>query len=247
MSKNSKYLAVATTLTGILALAPVFAQNQGTTSGSNTTGSQSTGSQSGTSGSGSMGSGSGMSHSMAGSKLSSTDHKFVMEAATGGMEEVQLGQLAAQKASDPSVKNFGQHMVDDHSKANSQLMQIAAQKGITPPTTLPADKQKDMDKLNGLSGAAFDKAYIDMMVKDHKKDVAEFQKQAKNGKDADLKSFAASTLPTLQDHLKMVQGIQSTMKDQQHEPLRPLDIPASGRGGPVGPPFFYPLRLQSPP
>jgi putative membrane protein len=209
MSKNSKYLAVATTLTGILALAPVFAQNQGTTSGSNTTGSQS-----GSSGSGSMGSGSGMSHSgssMAGSKLSSADHKFVMEAAMGGMEEVQLGQLAAQKASDPDVKNFGQHMVDDHSKANSQLMQLASQKGVTPPTTLPAAKQKDMDKLNGLSGAAFDKAYVAMMVKDHKKDVAEFQKQAKSGKDSDLKSFAASTLPTLQDHLKMVQGIQSKM------------------------------------
>jgi putative membrane protein len=200
MSKNSKYLAVATTLTGILALAPVFAQNQGTTSGSNTTGSsQSTGSQSG----------SGMTHSMAHSTLSAADHKFVMEAAVGGMEEVQLGQLAAQKASDPDVKNFGQHMVDDHSKANTQLMQLASQKGVTPPTTLPADKQKDMDRLNALSGAAFDKAYMSMMVKDHKKDVSEFQKESKSGKDSDLKSFASTTLPTLQNHLKMAQDINS--------------------------------------
>jgi len=201
MSKNSKYLAMATTLTGILALAPVFAQNQGTTSGSNTTGSHSTGSQSS----------SGMTHSMAGSKLGATDHKFVMEAAVGGMEEVQLGQLAAQKASDPDVKNFGQHMVDDHSKANTQLMQLASQKGVTPPTTLPADKQKDMDKLNSLSGAAFDKAYMAMMVKDHKKDVSEFQKESKSGKDSDLKSFASTTLPTLQNHLKMAQDINARL------------------------------------
>jgi putative membrane protein len=158
-----------------------------------------------------MGSGSGMSHSMAGSKLGSTDHKFVMEAAMGGMEEVQLGQLAAQKASDPDVKNFGQHMVDDHSKANTQLMQLASQKGVTPPTTLPADKQKDMDKLNSLSGAAFDKAYMSMMVKDHKKDVAEFQKESKSGKDSDLKSFASTTLPTLENHLKMAQDINSRL------------------------------------
>jgi putative membrane protein len=203
MSKNSKYLAVAATLTGLLTAGPALIAQS--TSGSSGGGSMD--SHPGTTQSTS----SSMSKTTTTSKLSGMDHKFVMEAAVGGMEEVQLGQLAAQKASDPSVKNFGQHMVDDHSKANSQLMQIASQKGITPPTTLPADKQKDMDKLNGLSGAAFDKAYIDMMVKDHKKDVAEFQKQAKNGKDADLKSFAASTLPTLQDHLKMVQGIQSTM------------------------------------
>ena len=188
MSKNNKSLAVAATLTGLLTAGPaLIAQTQSTSSSMSKTTMTTT------------------------SKLSATDHKFVMEAAMGGMEEVQLGQLAAQKAMDPEVKNFGQHMVDDHSKANTQLMQLASQKGLTPPTTLPADKQKDMDKLNSLSGAAFDKAYIDMMVKDHKKDVAEFQKQAKNGKDADLKSFAATTLPTLQNHLKMVQDIHSKM------------------------------------
>jgi putative membrane protein len=188
MSKNSKSLAMAATLTGLLTAGPaLIAQTQSTSSSMSKTTTTTT------------------------SKLSATDHKFVMEAAVGGMEEVQLGQLAAQKATDPDVKNFGQHMVDDHSKANSQLMQLASQKGLTPPTALPADKQKDMDKLNSLSGAAFDKAYIDMMVKDHKKDIAEFKKQAKSGKDADLKSFASSTLPTLENHLKMVQGIHSKM------------------------------------
>ena len=196
MNKNNQSLAMAATLTGLLIVGPaLIAQSTSGSSG------------------GGMGSSAGelVTKPMSSSKLSAGDLKFVKEAAVGGMEEVQLGQLAAQKASDSEVKNFGQHMVDDHSKANSQLLQLAAQKGVTPPTTLPADKQKDMDKLNSLSGAAFDKAYIDMMLKDHKKDVAEFQKQARNGRDADLKSFAATTLPTLQSHLKMVQDIHAKM------------------------------------
>jgi putative membrane protein len=127
------------------------------------------------------------------------------------MEEVQLGQLAAQKATDPDVKNFGQKMVDDHSKANDQLKQVASQKGITVPSSLPASKQKDVDKLNKLSGAAFDKAYVSMMVQDHKKDVAEFKKESKSAKDSDIKSFASTTLPTLQDHLKMIEDISAKM------------------------------------
>jgi putative membrane protein len=133
------------------------------------------------------------------------------EAAMGGMEEVELGQLAAQKASSPEVKNFGQHMVDDHSKANDQLKQLAAQKGVTLPTSMSASQKQEMNRLSKLSGAAFDSAYVSMMVKDHKKDVAEFQKESKNGKDSDVKSWASTTLPTLEDHLKMVQDIHSTM------------------------------------
>jgi putative membrane protein len=195
---KSNRIAMAATLTGLLALAPaLLAQNQGTTSGMGSSSS-------------SMKSHSGSSTSSS-SKLTSSDKKFVMEAAEGGMEEVQLGQLAAQKASDPDVKNFGQKMVDDHTKANDQLKQVASQKGITVPSSLPASKQKDVDKLSKLNGTAFDKAYVSMMVKDHKKDVADFQKESKSGKDADVKSFASTTLPTLQDHLTMVEGISSKM------------------------------------
>jgi putative membrane protein len=208
--KSSNRIVMAATLTGLLAAAPaLLAQSQGTTS---------TGSQTGTSGSHSSmsSSSSKMSHSssssMSGSsKLSSSDKKFVMEAAAGGMEEVQLGQIAAQKASDPDVKSFGQRMVDDHTKANDQLKQVASQKGVTVPSSLPASKQKDVDKLNKLNGAAFDSAYVSMMVKDHKKDVADFQKESKSAKDSDVKSFASTTLPTLQDHLKMIQDISSKM------------------------------------
>jgi putative membrane protein len=193
--KSSNRIAMAATLTGLLALAPVLlAQSGGTTSGSM---SKTTSSKSMT--------------STSTSKLSASDKKFVMEAATGGMEEVQLGQLAAQKATDPDVKNFGQKMVDDHSKANDQLKQVASQKGVTVPSSLPASKQKDVDKLSKLSGAAFDKAYVSMMVKDHKKDVSDFQKESKSAKDSDVKGFASNTLPTLQDHLKMIQDIHSRM------------------------------------
>jgi putative membrane protein len=189
MSKNSDRIAMALALT--LALAPAaFAQS---TSGSMSSSSKMTKTTTTT------------------SKLSAADTKFVKTAAVGGMEEVQLGQLAAQKATDPEVKNFGQRMVDDHSKANDQLKQLATQKGVTVASSLPPSKQKDVDKLSKLSGAAFDKAYVGMMVEDHKKDVAEFKKESKGGKDSDVKSWASTTLPTLEDHLKMVQDIHSKM------------------------------------
>ncbi len=144
-------------------------------------------------------------------KMSSSDTKFMKEAAMGGKEEVELGKLAAQKASDADVKNFGQKMVDDHSKANDQLQQLATQKGVSLPAGLSASQKKDVAKLDKLSGAAFDKTYVSMMVKDHKMDVAEFKKESKSAKDSDLKSWAGTTLPTLQDHLKMVQDISTKM------------------------------------
>ncbi|HEY0558435.1 MAG TPA: DUF4142 domain-containing protein [Thermoanaerobaculia bacterium] len=144
-------------------------------------------------------------------KMSASDTKFMKEAAMGGKEEVELGKLAAQKASDADVKNFGQKMVDDHSKANDQLQQLATQKGVSLPADLSASQKNDVAKLDKLSGAAFDKAYVSMMVKDHKKDVAEFKKESTSAKDSDLKSWAGTTLPTLQDHLKMVQDISTKM------------------------------------
>ncbi len=190
--KSSNRIITAATLTGLLALAPALLAQSTSGSMSKTTKTTKT-----------------MATST--SMLSASDKKFVMEAAVGGMEEVQLGQLAAQKASDTDVKNFGQKMVDDHSKANDQLKQVASQKGITVPSTLPASKQKEVDHLSKLSGAAFDKAYVSMMVKDHKKDVAEFKKESTKAKDSDVKSFASTTLPTLQDHLKMIEDISAKM------------------------------------
>jgi putative membrane protein len=142
-------------------------------------------------------------------KLSAADKKFVMDAAHGGLAEVQLGQLAASKGTNDEVKQFGQKMVDDHSKANEELKSLAEQKGVTLPTDLkPADKQFH-DKLDKLSGAAFDKAYMQYMVMDHKKDVAEFKKEAKTGKDSDVKAWAEKTAPTLEGHLDTAQKTAS--------------------------------------
>jgi len=139
------------------------------------------------------------------SRLGSADNSWVMKAAHGGLAEVELGKLAQSQGSSEAVKQFGKRMVDDHSKANDELSQIASRKGITLPTSLDAKNQATHDRLAKLSGAAFDRAYMDDMVKDHKEDVAEFKKEAANGQDADLKAFAAKTVPTLEDHLKMAQ------------------------------------------
>lgn len=143
--------------------------------------------------------------------MKSADAKFAMKAAQGGMAEVQLGQLAAQKASNPDVKAFGQMMVDDHTKANDQLKSVAGQENITLPTTLDAKDQALMTKLQGLSGEDFDKTYVKAMVKDHQQDVKEFQKEADKGKDPQIKNFASQTLPVLQQHLSKAQGLQGTV------------------------------------
>lgn len=210
MSKNSYRIALIG-LTGLLALAPAFAQNQGTTSGSNTTGSQSDSGSSGSTGSqsGMSGSGSGMSGPGSSSKLSMGDAKFVRDAAESSMAEIQLGQMAAQKASNADVKAFGQRMVADHTQATSQLAPIASQKGVTLPTDVSAMHKHAANQLSKLSGAEFDRAFMDQMVMDHQKVVAEFQRVSKGAKDSDVKSFASANLPTMQDHLQMAQQLDA--------------------------------------
>jgi putative membrane protein len=139
--------------------------------------------------------------------LSAQDRDFLMDAAMGGMMEVELGRMATQQGMSEAVKQFGQRMVDDHSKANQELMSLAQSKGITLPTTMDDKHHKDMQKLSAMSGADFDRAYSKMMQSDHKKDVSEFEKQSTRGTDPDLKAFAAKTLPTLQEHLQMANAL----------------------------------------
>lgn len=136
-----------------------------------------------------------------------SDHTFVKKAAEGGLAEVQLGQLASEKAASPEVKQFGQRMVTDHTQANDQLKQIAQQQGIELPTKLNAKDAATKARLEKLSGKAFDRAYMSDMVKDHTKDVAEFQREAKAGKNPAVKNFAAETTPKLEDHLKEAKNI----------------------------------------
>jgi putative membrane protein len=148
------------------------------------------------------------------STVSSGDRKFMEKAAQGGMAEVQLGKLATQKAESDQVKQFGQRMVDDHSKANQQLKQLASTKGVTLPTSLDKTSQHEYDKLSKLSGAQFDREYMDHMVSDHKKDISEFKSEAKKAKDADVKQFASSTLPTLEEHLNLAQAADKVARNE---------------------------------
>ena len=131
----------------------------------------------------------------------------------GGMTEVELGKLAAQKASREDVKQFGQKMVDDHTKANDQLKQIAGKENIPIPDSLDSKHQSRIDKLSKLSGADFDKAYIKDQLKDHQTDVREFSNEAQGGTDPNIKTFASSTLPTLQEHLEMVKNLNKSEKN----------------------------------
>jgi putative membrane protein len=142
--------------------------------------------------------------------MSSADHKFMMEAARGGMMEVELGRMAAQQGSSDAIKQFGQRMVDDHSKANSELMTLAQSKGIMLPMELDPKHRADADKMMKMSGAEFDRAYAKMMLSDHNKDVAAFERQSMRGMDADLKAFATKTLPTLREHLQMAKALNGT-------------------------------------
>ena len=136
-----------------------------------------------------------------------SDRHFMDKAAQGGMAEVELGQLAQQNAQNADVKAFAQRMVTDHSKANDQLKQLASQQGVSLPTTLDAKDQATKDKLSKLHGAEFDKAYMQDMVKDHKKDVAEFKHEANMAKTPALKDWASQTLPTLESHLQEAEKV----------------------------------------
>ncbi len=141
--------------------------------------------------------------------MRSQDTVFAMAAARGGTAEVEMGKLAAQKASRPDVKAFGQQMADDHGQANEQLRRIADQQNLTLPRTMNAKQQATYDMLKTKTGADFDKAYVDATVKDHEEDVKTFQREADKGKDEQMKAFAAETLPVLQGHLEKIKAIQS--------------------------------------
>lgn len=142
------------------------------------------------------------------------DKTFMKKAAEGGLAEVQLGQLAQQNGQSQDVKNFGQKMVTDHTRANDELKQVASQQGVTLPTDVSGKDKAEYDRLSKLNGDAFDKAYARMMVSDHRKDVGEFQREADSGSDPQVKNFASQTLPTLKEHLKIAEQMNSSVKSE---------------------------------
>ncbi|WP_291910405.1 DUF4142 domain-containing protein [Chitinophaga sp. CB10] len=138
--------------------------------------------------------------------------EFAVKAANGGLLEVAMGKLAQEKATNPRVKEFGNMMVNDHTKANDELKALATSKNITLPASLNPEDQKHIDELAKKSGKDFDKEYMKMMVDDHDHDVKAFEDASKDLTDADLKAFATNTLPTLKAHQDSATAIKDALK-----------------------------------
>jgi putative membrane protein len=146
---------------------------------------------------------------MSAQTVSKKDEAFVKDAAHAGLLEVKLGELAVSRASSADVKELGQHMVTDHTKANNELKALASKKSIPVPGDLDKEGQMHYDELSKKSGADFDKAYSALMVKDHKKVIAKFKEESSSGNDKYLAAWASATLPTLQHHLMMSEETDS--------------------------------------
>jgi putative membrane protein len=139
------------------------------------------------------------------------DIRFVMGAAEGGMAEIELGQLAADKASNPKVKEFGHRMVADHTKAGDELKTLATSKQIMLPTSVSARSKAAKDRLSKLSGPSFDRAYMAEMVKGHLSVSMDFRKEATSGHDPQIKEWATKTLVMVDDHLTAAREIQKEL------------------------------------
>jgi putative membrane protein len=135
------------------------------------------------------------------------DKAFVREALEGGMAQVELGQLAAQKSSDPQIKQFGQKMVNDHTQLGDAMKKVAKQMDVNPPQKLSSKDKATVAKLSALNGDAFDKAYIKDMVKDHKQDEKAFKQEAMNTSNPALKNVASQGAQMIAGHLQMIEQI----------------------------------------
>jgi putative membrane protein len=144
-------------------------------------------------------------------QTSALDKMFVKKALQGGMAEVQLGQLTLQKSNNDQIKQFAQRMIDDHTKLGEQMKPVAQQLGVSDPNGLSKKDKATMAKLQGLSGPAYDEAYIRNMVKDHKQDLSDFQTEASSGQDQTVKDAANQGSKVIAQHLQMIQQIA---KDQ---------------------------------
>lgn len=140
--------------------------------------------------------------------LSALDRQFIIEAAQGGLAEVSLGQLATQRATNATVRQFGQRMVAEHTRANQELVRLAAQKGVVPPQNL-GKYTAVTQRLSQLSGDSFDRAYLNEAgINAHMESEVVYRRQVQLGQDRDLQAFAAKTLPVVQMHLQMAQNLE---------------------------------------
>lgn len=138
--------------------------------------------------------------------LTQTDRQWLHDAGEGELKEITIGKMVAKRASHPSVRQFAQRMVSDHSKANAQLKKLAASKGVTLPSDMGDKNEKTYKHLASLSSARLSRDYMMNMVVDHVGDINEFRKEAAHGSDREVKAFAAQTVPVLQHHLAMARN-----------------------------------------
>lgn len=170
---------------------------------------------------------------MAQAGASDDDKKFVEAALKGGMSEVDLGQMAAKSGKSDDVKQFGQMMVDDHTKLGEKMKTVAGDVGVTPPSVQSAGGLATKAKLEVLTGDAFDKAYISAMVKDHEEDLAAFKKEAMSGTSPEVKSAAKQGATVVQHHLTMIRKIaqaHSVTASVMHKPSPSVLASAVGGG-----------------
>ena len=142
-------------------------------------------------------------------QLSQQDQNFVKQAAQGGLEEIQSGQMAEQKGASQAIKQLGQTLVTDHTMMNEQLKQIAQQQGFTLPQSLSQDDRQEMQQLRNASGQQFDRQFADEQIEDHQKMIQVLQKEAQTTQDPALREFAQSGIPVMQKHLQMAQQAKS--------------------------------------
>lgn len=164
------------------------------------------------------------------SETSNADRRFVNEAAAAGMADVAAGQLASQKSQNPQVRAFAQKMVEDHTKANAELMKLASARDIKPPARPDRGHKNAMEKLQKLEGDAFDRQYMKQQVDDHEKAVKLYERQSRSGRDAELKALAEKALPTLREHLKMAQSDSQAASSRGPSGASRTGAAASGGG-----------------
>jgi len=146
------------------------------------------------------------------SSLSRSERRFIEKAMQDGMEEVEMSKLASDKAQNARVKEFAKRLVDDHSKSNAELTRLAGAKGVTLPAAIDAGHQRKMERMAKKSGADFDREYMSDMLGDHQKNVRDHQSMAKSAKDADIRKYAATMVPTLEQHLQMAKAADAAVK-----------------------------------
>lgn len=169
-----------------------------------------------------------------------SDQTFAKKADQGDLAEVKLAQLAQTKSQDPTVRNFAQRMLQDHSQSNDKLKNVASQNNVNLPAQPDAKQQNTYNRLSRLSGVAFDRAYAANQVKDHEHDIALFRQEARDGQNPQIKQFAASTLPVLHQHLTLARQMYRNVENRTNNggnsatPSGGYNSPGPGTGGANG-------------